>query len=143
MAFTDDKELIDLIDASVDDQAKALELLKAKPDLIARRNRLEETALHFLAVENFAKGVEFLCNHGAEVNCVDFSRATPLLHAAGLGYEEIVRILLTHGANPNVQDNTGETPLSSAERSGNKRIVEMLIKAGARAEPGSGPNDEE
>src|SRR6266404_5127351 len=141
MAFTGDKELIELIDASVEDQSKALELLKAKPDLVARRNRLEETALHFLAVENFPRAVEFLCSHGAEVDCVDFSKATPLLHAASLGYEEIVRILLTHGANPNVEDNTGETPLSSAERSGNNRIVELPIKAGARAEPAP-PNDE-
>ena len=96
MAFTDDNELIELIDASVQDQAKALELLKANPDLIARRNRLEETALHFLAVENFPSGVEFLCSHGAEVDSVDFSNATPLFHAASLRYEEIVRVLLNH-----------------------------------------------
>jgi ankyrin repeat protein len=139
MAFTDDKDFIELIDAAVEDQAKAVELLRAKPDLIARRNRLEETALHFLAVENFPQGVEFLCSHGAEVDCVDFSKATPLRHAASLGHEEIVRILLAHGANPNVEDNIGETPLSSAERSGNKCIVEMLVKAGAKAE-GAPPN---
>src|SRR6266850_6064834 len=131
MAFTEDKDLLALIDAAVEDQAKALELLKAKPDLIARRNRLNETALHFLAVEDYPGGVEFLCNNGADANSMDFSEATPLLHAAALGYEEIVRILLAHGANPNVEDHTGETPLSSAERSGNKKIVEMLIRAGA------------
>jgi ankyrin repeat protein len=112
-----------------------MKLLEAKPDLITRRNRLNETALRFLAVENYPNGVEFLCDHGAEVNSTDFSEATPLLHAASLGYEEIVRILLTHGANPNVQDNTGETPLSSAKRSGNQQIVEMLIGAGARGSP--------
>jgi hypothetical protein len=44
-----------------------------------RRNRREETALHFLAVENFPGGVEFLCRHGAEVDSVDFSNAMPLL----------------------------------------------------------------
>lgn len=136
MAFTDDKELIELIDMSVEDQTKALALLKAKPDLIRRRNRLEETALHFLAVENFSGGVEFLCRHGVEVDSVDFSKATPLLHAAALGYEEVVRVLLAHGANPNVEDNTGETVLSSARRAGNERIVQMLIQAGAKAEPG-------
>jgi len=134
MAFTDDKELTALIDASVEDQTKAQELLNAQPDLIRRRNRLEETALHFLAVENFPSGVEFLCRHGAEVDSLDFSKATPLLHAAALGYEDVVRILLANGANPNVQDNTGETVLSSARRSGNQRIVEMLIQSGAKAE---------
>jgi ankyrin repeat protein len=139
MAFTDDRELIELIDGAVEDQTTALELLKAKPNLIARRNRLGETALHFLAVENYPKGVEFLCSQGAEANSVDFSGATPLLHAASLGYEGIVRILLTHGANPNVRDNTGETPLSSAKRSGNKQIVKMLLKAGAQAEPDAPP----
>jgi ankyrin repeat protein len=136
MAFTDDNELIELIDMSVEDQPKALALLQAKPDLIRRRNRLEETALHFLAVENLSEGVEFLCRQGAEVDSVDFSKATPLLHAAALGYEEVVRVLLAHGANPNVEDNTGETVLSSARRAGNERIVQMLIQAGAKAEPG-------
>src|SRR5438552_4555409 len=134
MAFTDDQELIELIDASVEDQARALELLKAKPDLIERRNRLNETALHFLVVENYPEGVEFLCSHGADVNSVDFNGATPLLHAAALGYEEIVRLLLSHGANPNPEDKTGETALSSAERSGNKQVVEMILRAGAKAE---------
>jgi ankyrin repeat protein len=135
MAFTDDKELIALIDASVEDQAAALAMLKAKPDLIHRRNRLEETALHFLAVENFPEGVKFLCRLGAEVDSVDFSKATPLLHAAALGYEEVVRVLLAHGANPNVEDNTGETVLSSARQSGNERILQMLIQAGAKDGP--------
>ena len=136
MAFTDDRELLALIDAAVDDQPAAQAMLKAKPDLIRRRNRLEETALHFLAVENFPGGVEFLCRHGAEVDTFDFSKATPLFHAAALGYEEVVRVLLAHGANPNVEDNTGETVLSSARRTGKERIVQMLIQAGAKAEPG-------
>ena len=132
MAFSDDNDLVEFIDAAVEDHARALKLLDAKPDLIARRNSLNETPLHFLVVENYPKGVEFLCRHGAGVNTIDFSEATALLHAAALGHEEVVHVLLTHGANPNVSDNTGETPLSSAERSGNKQIVEMLIKAGAK-----------
>jgi ankyrin repeat protein len=134
MAFTDDKELIELIDAAVEDQDKARRMLAAKPDLIARRNRLNETALHFLTVENYAEGVEFLCSHGADVNCVDHSDSIPLLHAAILGYEKIVRILLAHGANPNVQDHTGETPLIAAKRTENRRIAEMLVEAGARTQ---------
>ena len=134
MAFSDDNGLLELIDASVQDQAKALNLLKAEPDLIARRNRLNETALHFLAIEDYPTGVEFLCRCGADVNAIDFSEATPLLHAAALGCEEVVRILLAHGANPNVSDNTGETPLSSAVHSRNEQIIEMLIKAGAKSE---------
>jgi ankyrin repeat protein len=135
MALTDDKELLEFIDAAVRDQAKAVEMLRAKPDLILRRNRLGETALHFLTVENFTAGVEFLCNHGAEVDNVDIWNATPLLHASCLGHEDLVRILLAHGANPNVTDDTYETPLSWALFSGNKRIEEMLTKAGAKADP--------
>jgi len=101
MAFTDDKDLIELIDASVENQTRALELLKAQPDLIARRNRLNETALHFLVVENYPGGVEFLSSHGADVNSVDFGEATPLLHAAALGYEEIVAVSCGRdGASP-------------------------------------------
>jgi len=68
MAFTNDKELLELIDASVEDQSKALEMLKAKPDLLARRNRLNETALHFLVVEDYPQGVEFLCSERVLAN---------------------------------------------------------------------------
>lgn len=134
MAFTDDQELLEFIDAAVLDQAKALEMLRTKPDLIRRRNRLKETALHFLMVENFPQAVEFLCEHGAEVDSVDVANATPLLHASCLGHEELVSILLSHGANPNVTDDTYETPLSWALFNGNKRIEEMLRKAGAKDE---------
>jgi ankyrin repeat protein len=140
MAFTDDTDLFELIDAAVEDHDKALQLLKRLPDLIARRNRLDETALHFLVVENYPKGVEFLCCHGADVNTMDFSESTPLLHASTLGYGEVVRILLAHGANPNMANHIDDTPLSCAERSGNQQIVEMLIKAGAKAEPKAPPD---
>ena len=140
MCFTDDRELGELIDTAVENQKRALELLRARPDLIARRNRLGETALHFLAVENYPKGVDFLCRHGADVNSMDLSRATPLLHASMLEYPEVVRILLEHGANPNTEDDTGETPLSCAKDSGNGRIIEMLISAGAGSKPDFPPN---
>jgi ankyrin repeat protein len=66
MAFTDDKDLLELIDAAVEDHDTALKLLQREPDLITRRNCLDETALHFLVVENYPTGVEFLCRHGAE-----------------------------------------------------------------------------
>ena len=134
MAFTKDKDLIELIDAVVNDPTRAGRLIKDHPDLLKRRNSLEETALHFLTVENYPRGVDFLCQNGAEVDTLDFSGSTPLIHAATLGYEEIVRVLLSHGADPNATDENDESALSSAKRSGNQKILKMLIKAGAKAE---------
>ena len=133
MAFTQDKDLLELIDAAVNDQEKARQLIKDHPDLLKRRNNLEETALHFLAVENYPTGVHFLCQNGAEVDPVDFSGATPLTHAATLGHEEVVEVLLSYGANPNATDGNEESALSCVKRTGNQRIVKMLVK-GANAE---------
>ncbi len=126
-----DKDLEDFIDLAVEDPDRAEKLLEIKPDLLARRTPLEETALNFLAVENYPFAVDWLCKQGAEVDTTDFSGATPLFHAVKLGYEEMVKILLSHGANPNTQDNTGDSALERAMEDGSKNIIEMLTKAGA------------
>lgn len=132
MAFTDDQDLLDLIDLAVTDQKKADRLLQRTPDLLRRRNRLKETALHFLAIENYPAGVEYLCGKGAEIDPRDSSGGTPLLHAATLGNERIVEILLNHKADPGVADESGDSVLDCARRSGNARVVSMIAEALSR-----------
>ena len=129
MAFTDDQDLIALIDSSVLDQKKADELLQRSPDLLKRRNRLQETALHFLAIEDYPVGIENLCGKGAEVDPRDFTGGTPLLHAATLGNETVVEVLLAHGADASAMDDAGDSVLECAERSGNSRVIELVTEA--------------
>jgi ankyrin repeat protein len=132
MAFTHDLELLEFVDAAVVDHDKARRLLGCSPDLLNRRNNLEETPLHFLSVENYAAGVAFLCQCGAEADTCDFTGATPLMHAATLGHDDVVKLLLAHGANPNAVDQNGDSVLTHARGSESRTTIELLIQAGAK-----------
>ncbi|KAF7173485.1 hypothetical protein CNMCM6106_007563 [Aspergillus hiratsukae] len=57
--------------------------------------------------------------------------ATPLMHAAGAGYTELVETLLQHGARVNAASKSGFTPLMAAACGGHTRVMEILLAAGA------------
>jgi len=80
--------------------------------------------------------IEWLIQHGAEVDRRGVSNMTPLLFAIGCGYENSARILVQHGADVNasteVDDDT--TPLMAAAETGNRAFVEMLLAHGADRE---------
>jgi len=132
MTKRDKKLLAELVDAAVQDHAKARQLLKKHPDLVeASFNDLNETPLHFLAVEGYAVGVRFLAEAGANVNCVNDFGDTPLADVACLGNHEVARILLTHGADPNAASSGHDNVLHAAVGSGNAALVDALLSAGA------------
>ncbi len=60
---------------------------------------------------------------------------TPLIHAAGLGSEELVTILLTAGANPNIANNSGCGAFTKAAGHGSKKIIDSLTAAGGKIKP--------
>ena len=125
--------LNDLIDAVVQDQPKAQQMLKRHPGLLHARRGLGETALHFLAVEGYAEGVRFLAVAGADVNAKNEFGDTPLIDAALLGKAKVVRTLLSLGADPNAKSTTKDNALHCAIRSGNSAVVDVLLQAGANA----------
>jgi len=123
--------LNELIDAAVQDQQKARQMLQRHPGLLQARLGLGETALHFLAVEGYAEGVRFLALAGADVNAQNEFGDTPLIDAALLGREEVVRTLLSLGADANAKSTTKDNALHCAIRSGNSVVVDALLEAGA------------
>jgi ankyrin repeat protein len=130
-----DKEIIgEFIDAAVDDQPRAKELLRQYPQLTDARWIHDETVLHFLAIEYFADAVRFLCELGFNVNTVNEFGHSPLLEVSSLHSNEVAKILLDHGADPNVTSDTLDCPLHRAVDSGNPELVELLLKAGANPE---------
>ncbi len=68
----------------------------------------------------------FLLDHGAEVNTVDLTGATPLMIAAQYGKTGVVRALLAHGADPALRDKQGRTALDWASMRGQDDAVALL-----------------
>ncbi|WP_343213378.1 ankyrin repeat domain-containing protein [Archangium violaceum] len=70
--------------------------------------------------------VQVLLDGGADPNPFDAEGRTPLMLAAELGREDIVRSLLAGGADPILTDRVGETALGKAAAHGHGRIAAIL-----------------
>jgi ankyrin repeat protein len=73
-----DPRLTALVDAAVEDPALARQLVEADPSILDLRTHIGETALHFLAAENRAGGVQVLIDLGADVKFLNEFGATPV-----------------------------------------------------------------
>ena len=127
-----EKDLLnEFMAAAVQDQPKARRMLKRRPELLRADYSLGETVLHFLAIENYTEAVRFLAQAGADVNTKNKFGDTPLISAAQLGHEEMVRILLQFGAKFEraVHYDGQRPPLCRPFRQ--VRIVDALLQAGA------------
>jgi hypothetical protein len=85
----------------------AASLLEASPGLINERNGLGETVFHHLAVENRLPSVEWLVDHGAEIN-VSNNFQPMIFEVAQLGYGELLSWLLRRGADPLLKNTEGQ-----------------------------------
>lgn len=56
------------------------------------------------------------------------SRDTPLLHAAGKGYLEIVQLLLQNNANFKAENKIGVTALQAAIAGQHETVVQMVME---------------
>ena len=106
---------------------EAVARAEADPDLLRLRSGLEETPLHFLAVENHLGAVARLIAAGASVDVVNFCGSSPLLETTTLGYIAMCRLLLEHGADPSVKNNVGVTALSAAAMRNHAELFTLLL----------------
>ena len=74
--------------------------------------------------------VKRLVNNGVNVEWSNIGM-TPLMIAATMGHEEIVRFLLHHNANIYARNKNGQTAMRGAARNGRCEIVSLLIERGA------------
>lgn len=77
----------------------------------------------------------FLCTLGKlDVESRDRSNRTPLLYAAGIGHDTVVKLLLEKGADLESKDYRSRTPLSYAAENKHDAIVKLLLEKGANLE---------
>jgi ankyrin repeat protein len=118
--------------AVVEDRPKAELLLAEHPNLLNARWMHNETALHYLAIEDLGDAVNFLLAHGADVNTVNEFGDSPLVDVANLGNNEVAELLIAAGADPNGPKTALQgSPLHHAARKGNVALVLPLLDAGA------------
>ncbi len=115
--------------------ANAQAALKAGADLNAldtRTNQNGRTALNYAAEKNQAALIQWLVEHGAEVNRANNTGFTPLHHAAEAGSLAAAEMLLKLGANVKATTQRGATPLMIAGARGKTDVAAMLEKAGGK-----------
>ncbi|XP_037546032.1 protein phosphatase 1 regulatory subunit 12C [Nematolebias whitei] len=83
-------------------------------DLINCSNSDGITALHQACIDGSVEMVEFLVDHGTNVNQVDSEAWTPLHVAASCGHSDIVEFLLQKGASLTAVNCDGDVPLDIA-----------------------------
>ena len=71
-----------------------------------------------------------LLDEGADANKAERNERTPLIVAATLGKEDMVRLLLDSGAYTNLADKDGWSPLHKAVCWGHYNVVKLLLEEG-------------
>jgi ankyrin repeat protein len=117
------------------DLEKVKEIIEMDPNEINVKDRLDFTPLHLASGKGHSEIVEFLLNHGADIESEMFDRETPLLVAARFaghdGKYETIKTLLEHGAKVNHKDKHGRTALHYAAMYSGKEVMNLLISYGA------------
>ena len=90
-----------------------------------------EGALHIVVRRGDGPYLVYLLTHGADPDLRDDKGDSPLLLAAMLGQETMVRPLLAAHANPNLGNSNGETPLILAVQRRDTQMVRELVAGGA------------
>ena len=89
-----DERFYELRNAAFMNLPLARKLIKEDPTIVAAKNSIGETALHFLAVENQLEAVEFLARHGSDINNQNNFGQSVLVEVALIGHTEMLELLL-------------------------------------------------
>ena len=93
-----------------------------------------ETALILASSMNNEKMIEFLVQHGAHPNIVDFKGRSPLMRAAELGHVQALELLTKFKADPLLKDKEGKDILFyclAAPTNRHGKCLEIVMTIGA------------
>lgn len=124
------------------DEDRALEIIRARPDLIGLSSEKGLTALHMAAAAGSVRALQALLERRANPNCTTPGGDRPLHTAVWANSVEAVRLLLAAGAIPNLPSDF-KSPLHSAAREGHSTIAELLLDASANPSSVSADGDSE
>jgi ankyrin repeat protein len=117
----------------------AIEMMSADPRWISRKDANSCTPLHHAARHGLQDAVEWLLDHGADVNAIAYNGFTPLLLTDD---ERVIELILRKHPNLAPRGPGDETPLQAAaanlvdarrssEQDKWRRIMKLYIKSGA------------
>ncbi len=116
------------------DLEKVKKIIDRNPNQINVQDASGYTPLHLASGKGHIEIVEFLLNHGADIELEIFNRDTPLLVAARYarhGQYETIKTLLEHGAKVNHKDKHDRAALHDAAMYSGKEVINLLISYGA------------
>lgn len=90
-----------------------------------------ERALIIASSDNQIDAVQFLIEHGANIEATDHEQSTSLFIACQKGYNQIALFLINKGANLEHKNKHGDTPLTIATWNNKFTVVKLLLDAGA------------
>ncbi|MCX7045654.1 MAG: ankyrin repeat domain-containing protein [Candidatus Sumerlaeota bacterium] len=124
---------VDLHQACKDGDIAVVKKILARKgaDVNARGIQFGERPLHWAAGQGHLEIVDFLLDHGADINATDKDGIVPLQVAVGKNQIAIVRRLVERKANLNHKCSDGSTPLYGAVYKDYLEIARLLIEAGA------------
>jgi hypothetical protein len=106
--------LVEFVNAAVADPQRTREMVRTHPGILDLRTPiLGETALHWLAVENFYTAVALLIELGADVNVTNEFGYSPLKEARQVNATQTVEVLERAGARLSPKDIEEEAFYSS------------------------------
>ena len=90
--------LVKLVQFAVRNPKLARKLVADHPEVLTLRTGLGETALHYLAIENYGNAVQLLIDLGADVDVKNKFGASALQEAIQVEAKESIEVLVRAGA---------------------------------------------
>lgn len=98
------------------------------------------TSLHIAVLYDQIVIVDFLLDHGTDINAADLDGLTPLHYACVKGHQNVLLLMLHANADPTVTDSQGNTPLHLAVDRGHENCVKALLYLSEHMKVSVNPN---